>query len=418
MRKSLLVGLLCLVFLTPAVGQRNNTFNVIDAPGATVGSKVTYVQDRLCNSSYTCVVVFDPLLEKSARGVLPGRCAKCVWQDPSGAFGGTSFTSLAVGATVPEPFKAKYGDYQSITAQFVGPDTAVLQFRGTPDATGYEHSRIVSWRDPSRWNYGTNLSFHTEGKNSGTTDTATEKLRIDADGTVSLLATDALLRVGNGTVRFPFLQGGTYLGYAAGSAAVGNGTYNTFVGYENGKATSTGYNNVGVGFQALQANTTGWDNTAIGLQTLFTNTVGAFNTAVGIHAGYSLTDGSSNTAIGTGALQLNVNGSENVAVGLYAGKLNLGSGNVFIGTKAGYNTAGSNQLVIANGDTGGLITGDFAGKTVHVDGRFDAYVLNQALRTPASSSEACYPGDMAQDASYVYVCVATNTWKRAALVAF
>ena len=35
--------------------------------------------------------------------------------------------------------------------------------------------------------------------------------------------------------------------------------------------------------------------------------------------------------------------------------------------------------------------------------------------TPASSSSPCLTGDMSWDASYTYVCVATNTWKRAAL---
>jgi hypothetical protein len=38
-----------------------------------------------------------------------------------------------------------------------------------------------------------------------------------------------------------------------------------------------------------------------------------------------------------------------------------------------------------------------------------------ATRTPASSSEACNAGEVVFDASYVYVCVATNTWKRADL---
>jgi len=36
-------------------------------------------------------------------------------------------------------------------------------------------------------------------------------------------------------------------------------------------------------------------------------------------------------------------------------------------------------------------------------------------KTPASSSAACNQGDMSWDASYVYVCVAANSWKRAAL---
>lgn len=39
----------------------------------------------------------------------------------------------------------------------------------------------------------------------------------------------------------------------------------------------------------------------------------------------------------------------------------------------------------------------------------------RTARTPASSAAACNQGDIAWDANYVYVCVATNTWKRSAL---
>jgi hypothetical protein len=36
-------------------------------------------------------------------------------------------------------------------------------------------------------------------------------------------------------------------------------------------------------------------------------------------------------------------------------------------------------------------------------------------KTPSSSSDTCNQGDMAWDSGYVYVCVATNSWKRANL---
>jgi len=42
----------------------------------------------------------------------------------------------------------------------------------------------------------------------------------------------------------------------------------------------------------------------------------------------------------------------------------------------------------------------------------------QNPKTPASSSAACNQGDISWDANYVYVCVATNQWKRAALGTF
>lgn len=50
-------------------------------------------------------------------------------------------------------------------------------------------------------------------------------------------------------------------------------------------------------------------------------------------------------------------------------------------------------------------------------------IVSQAIRvqqsfTPGSSSTACAAGTISWDASFVYVCTATNTWKRATLGAF
>ena len=36
-------------------------------------------------------------------------------------------------------------------------------------------------------------------------------------------------------------------------------------------------------------------------------------------------------------------------------------------------------------------------------------------KTPASASASCNQGDMSWDANFVYVCIATNSWKRASL---
>ena len=45
-------------------------------------------------------------------------------------------------------------------------------------------------------------------------------------------------------------------------------------------------------------------------------------------------------------------------------------------------------------------------------------ILNTPPTTPASSSSPCTAGDIEADASYIYVCTATNTWKRAVLSPF
>lgn len=44
----------------------------------------------------------------------------------------------------------------------------------------------------------------------------------------------------------------------------------------------------------------------------------------------------------------------------------------------------------------------------------DSFIVETA-KTPSSASDACVTGMHAWDANYVYVCVATNTWKRSAL---
>jgi hypothetical protein len=47
-----------------------------------------------------------------------------------------------------------------------------------------------------------------------------------------------------------------------------------------------------------------------------------------------------------------------------------------------------------------------------------AKLLNLPLTTPASSSASCTAGDINVDTGFVYVCTASNTWKRAALSTF
>lgn len=39
-------------------------------------------------------------------------------------------------------------------------------------------------------------------------------------------------------------------------------------------------------------------------------------------------------------------------------------------------------------------------------------------RTPASSTDSGYQGEICYDSNYIYVCINSNTWKRASLVTF
>ena len=80
-------------------------------------------------------------------------------------------------------------------------------------------------------------------------------------------------------------------------------------------------------------------------------------------------------------------------------------------------STGTSGFIQADGAGGLLVgtlrTGGVPNFTLGSGGRFGS-----PLTTPASSSAACAAGQHVADANYIYVCTATNTWKRAALSAF
>jgi hypothetical protein len=69
-----------LLFPIQILAQTDNTVYVKTFPGSTVGDMATAAQ-AACNPAFTCIVVFDPSLANSARGVMPTPCATCVWED-------------------------------------------------------------------------------------------------------------------------------------------------------------------------------------------------------------------------------------------------------------------------------------------------------------------------------------------------
>jgi hypothetical protein len=80
-------------------------------------------------------------------------------------------------------------------------------------------------------------------------------------------------------------------------------------------------------------------------------------------------------------------------------------------------TGGWIRFQNAGGQQTGYIsnTGTIGGTALAVTGTASAASLLLSPTTPASSSAACTAGQISVDANYVYVCTATNTWKRAAL---
>lgn len=85
----------------------------------------------------------------------------------------------------------------------------------------------------------------------------------------------------------------------------------------------------------------------------------------------------------------------------------------------GFGTSQNNVRMIndANGQlTINTLTG--GNLQVNANGVFTTASFHVNLATPSSSSAPCALGQIGADAKYIYVCVATNTWRRSALNSF
>lgn len=246
----------------------------------------------------------------------------------------------------------------------------------------------------------------------------------------------------------------TAVGYKAGSVTTSAG--NTFLGYLAGEANTTGTGGVAVGRGALKANLTNSNNTAVGYDCLTAATASS-NTAVGFSAAAAMTTGGSNVAVGTQAAASATTGTGTTALGYQAGygpagvtanATIAGTHNTFVGsqtgmanatdssdaTAIGYRAVVSGNYALAVGrqasagatgsvaigtDSGGVgastttnneIALGTANHTVSVTGKIKA-----AQRTPASATAPGVTGEICWDANYIYICTATNTWKRTAI---
>jgi hypothetical protein len=85
------------------------------------------------------------------------------------------------------------------------------------------------------------------------------------------------------------------------------------------------------------------------------------------------------------------------------------SGSVLI-----FRTAGTSRIYIKNTGEVGIGTDS---PTAKFDINSDVLRLRTA-KTPANASAAGNAGDICWDTNYIYVCVATNTWKRSAIVSW
>jgi len=122
----------------------------------------------------------------------------------------------------------------------------------------------------------------------------------------------------------------------------------------------SGSQNSAVGYESLLTINSGAGNTGFGHQVLRSTGVGDANTAMGRGAMLSNLSGDNNVALGANALETNTVGNANVCLGYFAGYNVAGSGNVLIGpadsgnpvndaTYSPLNPSGDRQLVIGSG---------------------------------------------------------------------
>jgi len=308
-------------------------------------------------------------------------------------------------------------------------------YRTTAGSAYYSNvKRVVDIADNTTTSYTDNIADASlTGTNYYFQDNSTNK-QITVNGTQATILSSLNTALG-------FNAGATL---ASGTAMSSN---NTLIGTYAGYSFTTGADNVAVGNSALYNDMTGGSNIAIGSGALYGVTSGGgnvgvgrntgynspnsyYNTLIGYYAGYGVLDNTNsyNTFIGYKTGYVIQTGSHNILLGYQAGDaLTTGAYNIAIGYDVDLpsNTA-SNQMTIGNlifgtgiNGTGTTVSTGNIGigatdPTAKLDINSDILRLRTA-KTPASAGATGNQGDICWDADYIYVCVATNTWKRAIL---
>lgn len=261
--------------------------------------------------------------------------------------------------------------------------------------------------------------------------------------------------------------------FGRNSGRYASGDYNTAFGSGALLSLTTGFTNTAFGYFPLRNLTTGGLNCALGSFSLFNATssyssvgighsalyrltTGNYNIGIGYHSGYGNTTGVGNISIGSLAGTFFANGSTELQSPEYSiyigydarGKDNDDNNSIVIGNQA--IGLGANTTVLGNSSTtltrvfGDIATGtDTPSAAIHAiktteqlrlgydASNYASFTVSSAgvltlttsankialgaSRTPASATDTGTAGEVCWDANYVYVCVAANTWRRAAL---
>lgn len=207
----------------------------------------------------------------------------------------------------------------------------------------------------------------------------------------------------------------------AGTPLFTMGAYdgNVNIALGSGYKTVGGYNNVNIGIFAGYSIDTGYDNVNIGDNAGFSLLSNSNNVNIGAYAGYH-SFGDQNLNIGNTSGYALTSGGANVNIGIRAGVHETSSsGTVAIGSNScsAITTANSTICIGNNVDAFDATTDTQIniGNVFQYNG-VDLANVAQKLSiigaTPASASAACATGTVVWDSSFIYVCIATDTWKR------
>lgn len=197
---------------------------------------------------------------------------------------------------------------------------------------------------------------------------------------------------GNTAVTGTLTTSGTINGITVGSGITN--TNNTAFGF-NVLSTANAGNNTGFGTYALQ-NYTGIGSAAMGRSSLSALVSGDGNTAIGDVSGRYIANKS-------GAVTIS---SQSVFLGAISGPNSDNETNQIV---IGYNSTGRGSHTTTIGNSSTTLTylfGQVAG------GSFKLHALNTA---PASATATGIAGEIRVTADFIYICTATNVWKRSAL---
>ena len=177
------------------------------------------------------------------------------------------------------------------------------------------------------------------------------------------------------------------IGYATGNR-ISTGVQNTIVGSLAGDALTDADYNIALGYGALSSDTLGSRSTAIGYLALvnqnFTTATDSYNTAIGFEAGKAVTTGVENTLIGGLAGDSINTGSRNTIIGFEAGEtLTTATDCVIIGHGCEPSGVGADIQIVMGASATGVGNGNFTVGNGSVDSNL---VLGATTWTAPSDS--------------------------------